>query len=442
MMRLVAVQCRVLFMVFWALAGSAHAKDLPSSSPERQGVSSERLERVSELAERYVDEAKVPGIVNLVLRNGRMIHLEAHGTRGAGDDTPLREDDLFRIYSMTKPVTAVAAMQLYEQGKFHLSDPVTKFVPEFKDLKVLNEEGKLEDLERPMTMHQLLTHTAGLTYHFEAATQEVDRQYVMSDLSASENLDVYVAKLAKIPLRYQPGSRWHYSVAVDVTGLIIERLSGQPLDEYFREHIFAPLKMQDTFFEVPEEKRDRLAANHFINPENGALVDFRFAPPPYNPRPGVAGSDFFDVSLFAGGMGLVSTAMDYARFAEMVRNGGSLDGVRILSPKTVNFMVQDHLASSLGVTGSGENPADAWSESGYGFGLGFGVITNPVAYGVVGSIGEYSWGGAAGTIFWVDPEEELVVVSLIQLMNSPWSLRSDLKVATYQALNETYTDSR
>ncbi|HBK19499.1 MAG TPA: hypothetical protein DDZ38_12730, partial [Gammaproteobacteria bacterium] len=144
----------------------------------------------------------------------------------------------------------------------------------------------------------------------------------------------------------------------------------------------------------------------------------------------------------AAGMGLVSTAMDYARFAEMVRNGGSLDGVRILSPKTVNFMVQDHLASSLGVTGSGENPADAWSESGYGFGLGFGVITNPVAYGVVGSIGEYSWGGAAGTIFWVDPEEELVVVSLIQLMNSPWSLRSDLKVATYQALNETYTDSR
>jgi CubicO group peptidase (beta-lactamase class C family) len=428
----------VLAIFFSSFFLSVPLQAFERSTPEAEGLSSAQLERLSEMASAYVSEGRVPGMVNLVMRNGKVVHFEATGTRGADDETPMQRDDLFRIYSMTKPITSVAAMQLYEQGKFHLSDPVTKFIPELKDLEVLDEAGHLVPVLRDMTMHQLLMHTAGMSYGFDASYDVVDRMYVAADLPASKDLDEFVLRLAKLPLRSQPGDLYHYSVAVDVTGLVVQRLSGKRLDHYVRDHILAPLKMHDTFFEVPEAKRSRFAQNHFINPQTGQLVDIAYAPPPYGYREGVALSDFFNVSLYSGGGGLVSTAMDYARFAEMLRQGGSLDGVRILSPKTVKFMTRNHLSEESMHAAWEQRSTPDIDRPGFGFGLGLGVVTDAAAIGVLGSDGEFNWGGAAGTIFWVDPVEQLVVVSMIQLMQSPWPLRHDVKVAVYQALTDSY----
>jgi CubicO group peptidase (beta-lactamase class C family) len=329
-------------------------------------------------------------------------------------------------------------MQLYEQGKFQLSDPVTKFVPELKNLDVLNEDGTTSPSERTMTMHQLLMHTAGFSYGFHPLRDPIDKLYLAADLQKSTDLDAFASNLAALPLRSEPGEVYHYSVAVDITGLVVQRLSGLPLDEYIDRHILKPLQMNDTFFEVPSDKRHRFVQNHIINPQTGSLVDIAYAPAPYGYRKGVAMSDYFDVSLISGGGGLVSTAMDYARFAEMMRRGGTLDGVRILGPKTVSFMTRNHLSEDSMHAAWEQRPTPDIGRPGFGFGLGFGVVTDPAAIGVLGSDGEYNWGGAAGTIFWVDPVEELVVVSMIQLMQSPWPFRADVKIAIYQALTESY----
>ena len=430
---------RIVLLILTAFVVSiADAKPFERSAPEQQGMSSIQLQRLSQLASKYVGEGRVPGMVNLVMRNGDIVHFEAVGNRGVDDNTSMQLDDLFRIYSMTKPITSVAAMQLYEQGKFQLSDPVTKFVPELQGLNVLNKDGTLSHVEREMTMHQLLMHTAGFSYGFHPYRDPVDKLYVAADLVTATNLESFVAKLAALPLRSQPGEIYHYSVAVDVIGLVVERLSGLPLDEYIDANILKPLQMNDTFFEVPPKKRDRFVQNHFINPETGSLINADYAPAPYGYRKGVALSDYFNVSLISGGAGLVSTALDYARFAEMLRRGGTLDGVRILGPKSIAFMTKNHLSEPSMNAAWEQMPTPDIGRPGFGFGLGFGVVTDAAAIGVLGSDGEYNWGGAAGTIFWVDPTEELVVVSLIQLMQSPWPLRADVKVAVYQALSESY----
>ncbi len=435
-----AVPRVILLTLFIFLASSVGAKPFERSAPEEEGMSSVQLQRLSQLASKYVAEGRVPGMVNLVIRNGQIVYFEAVGNRGVDESAPMQLDDLFRIYSMTKPVTSVAAMQLYEQGKFQLSDPVTKFVPELQGLNVLNEDGTFSPVEREMTMHQLLMHTAGFSYGFHPYRDPVDKLYVAADLVTSKDLEAFVLKLAELPLRSQPGELYHYSVAVDVTGLVVERLSGLPLDEYIDTNILKPLQMNDTFFEVPSTKRDRFVQNHFINPETGSLINADYAPAPYGYRKGVALSDYFNVSLISGGAGLVSTAMDYARFAEMLRRGGTLDGARILGPKSITFMTKNHLSEPSMHAAWEQMPTPDIGRPGFGFGLGFGVVTDAAAIGVLGSDGEYNWGGAAGTIFWVDPTEELVVVSLIQLMQSPWPLRADVKVAVYQALTEIYED--
>ena len=435
-----AVPRVILLTLFIFLASSVGAKPFERSAPEEEGMSSVQLQRLSQLASKYVAEGRVPGMVNLVMRNGQIVYFEAVGNRGVDDSAPMQLDDLFRIYSMTKPITSVAAMQLYEQGKFQLSDPVTKFVPELQGLNVLNEDGTFSPVEREMTMHQLLMHTAGFSYGFHPYRDPVDKLYVAADLVTSKDLEAFVLKLAELPLRSQPGELYHYSVAVDVTGLVVERLSGLPLDEYIDTNILKPLQMNDTFFEVPSTKRDRFVQNHFINPETGSLINADYAPAPYGYRKGVALSDYFNVSLISGGAGLVSTAMDYARFAEMLRRGGTLDGARILGPKSITFMTKNHLSEPSMHAAWEQMPTPDIGRPGFGFGLGFGVVTDAAAIGVLGSDGEYNWGGAAGTIFWVDPTEELVVVSLIQLMQSPWPLRADVKVAVYQALTEIYED--
>ena len=419
-----------VLLISLALASLVQAKVLPEVKPEREGLSSERLERITDITQQYVDEGKLAGVVTMVARRGRIVHFEAVGNRGADDTRPLTKDALFRIYSMTKPITAAAAMQLYEQGKFHLNDPVSKYLPELKGLKVLGADGELVDSKREMTMQQLLTHTAGFSYGFNPQGDPIDKLYQEANFFDAKDLDDFVTKVSKLPLKFQPGDQWHYSIAVDITGAVVEKISGQPFDEYLQEHIFTPLGMKDTFFSVPDDKLERFLPNHYIDPKTGKLTEL-----PDQNRSGL--DRYRDVTLFSGGGGLVSTAMDYMRFAEAMRNGGELDGVRILGPKTVNYMATNHLPASISEGGNGEQPTLGGRLSGFGFGLGFGIVTDPAAGGVMGSVGEFNWGGAAGTVFWIDPVEELVVVGMIQLMGSPYPFRSDLKVATYQALTES-----
>lgn len=418
-----------LALLLLLLSSNGIADSIRTSSPEKQGVSSERLSRLEQLTQRYVDDRKLAGVITMVNRGGKLIHNETVGFRGADDKRPLENDHLFRIYSMTNPIVAVAAMQLYEQGKFSLRDPISKYVPELEDVKVLNDEGKLVEPKRPITMGHLLTHTAGFSYGF-SPNSAIDKQYRAAQLFQAKNLTAFVEKLAQLPLQYHPGEQWHYSVAVDVTGLIVERLSGMPLDQYLENNIFQPLGMTDTFFSVPADKMDRFLPNHNWDRKDESLKTIGAD------AGGGAMISYTDVTLFSGGGGLVSTAHDYMRFAEMLRAQGSFKGNQILSPKTIKFMTKDHLPKNTTVSGSGENPLSQ-AFRGFGFGLGFGVITDIVETQASGSEGSYMWGGAAGTIFWVDPEEDLVALCMIQLMGSPWPLREELRILTYQALTES-----
>ena len=401
----------------------AMGPDLAEARPAAAGLSAERLARITDMTQRYVDEGKLAGVVTLVARDGRIVHFESVGQRGANDSRPLAKDALFRIYSMTKPITAVAAMMLYEEGKFQLSDPVTKFVPELADLNVL-VDGEEVPAKETMTMLHLLTHTTGLSYGFNPE-DPVDQLYREKQPLAAKDLDEFAARLGELPLKFEPGARWHYSVAVDVTGLVVERLSGQSFDVFLKERIFEPLGMVDTFFNVPPEKMDRFLPNHYWNAEQEQLVEMG--------EPAFA--SYRDTQMYSGGGGLVSTTMDYLRFCEMVRRGGELDGARLLSPKTVEFMTTNHLSAAIEGGGSGEQPFGR-AARGFGFGLGWGVVTDPVAARVLGSAGEYNWGGAAGTVFWIDPVEDMVVLGMIQLMGSPWPLRAELKVLANQAIVE------
>ena len=389
-------------------------KAVPLAVPESVGMSGERLSRLEGAVKRFVDEGRYSGVITLVSRQGKVVYFDSYGKRDEEHGTPMEHDTLVRIYSMTKPITAVGLMMLHEEGAFQLSDPVVDYLPEFKDLRVL-EDGEEVKPERSMTIQHLLTHTAGLTYGFFGEST-IDKQYREARVLGEENLDEFVANLGKIPLQYHPGERWHYSVAVDVQGALIERISGMPLDQYFRRRILEPLGMKDTFFQVPTEKVSRFAANYRYN---RGQKERRLSDSP-------AESKFVkDVTLFSGGGGLVSTAADYWRFCQMLLNGGTLDGVRLLGRKTVELMTQDHLPALL------EDPDP---NSDFGFGLGFRVILDVPSTGAPGSVGEYSWGGAAGTVFWVDPKEELVVVVMVQLMSSPYDLRSEMKSLIYQAI--------
>jgi len=402
---------------------------LTEVNPENMGMSSERLDRITRLSKEYINDFNIPGIVTIVSRKGKIVYYNAFGNRDVQGEDKLLKDDLFRIYSMTKPVTAVAIMQLYEQGKFSLNDPVSKFLPELEDLKVLNEDGELEPISTTMRMHHLLTHTAGFSYGF--SNDKVDVQYSHPDLFLSENLDDFVNRVAKLPLKFQPGTRYNYSIAVDLTGLVIERLSGQSLDKYFSENIFKPLAMKDTFFQVPEDKRDRFLPRYRYDQKNNYPVE-------YPATPNQAMDDFINVSMFSGGGGLVSTAMDYMIFAESLRNGGEYNGERILSEKTIKFMTKNHLESVIKPFQGGDMDfLKKRNSDGLGWGIGFGLVTDTTKKQIIGSDGEYYWQGPS-SIFWVDPVEEIVVVSMIQIMSAPFDRRSDIKIATYQAIDDTY----
>jgi len=407
------------------LATRLHAAEVNIVEPEAVGFSTDRLGKVTEFVEREIADGNLVGTVTLVARHGQVVHFEAAGRYGLEDDRPMDTDALFRIFSMTKPITTVAAMILYEEGAFHLGDPVAKYLPALANMP-LAIDGELVPSQSQMTIEHLMTHTAGLTngWHIE---HPVERAYRDAALRQSPDLNTYIEKLATLPLRFEPGTRYHYSVATDVLGALVERLSGQTLEQFFQTRIFDPLEMHDTFFNVPDDKTARMAGSHLWSAEQQVMV-----PMPAGLLPPPSG-----VTLFSGGGGLISTAQDYWRFCEMLRRGGSLDGVRVLGPKTVQAMTMARLTPEVRNNGATEYPA-SHLYPGQSFGLGAGVITDPAQAGVISSKGEYSWGGIANTKFWIDPEEDLVVVFMTQVLGTPHSDRHrfDLKVATYQALTD------
>lgn len=417
-------------LVLASLAACVSGKELPVARPEDEGMSSERLSRVTDVAQRYVDSGLFPGAITVVARNGKIVHFSAIGRRGIHDKRPMPLDGIFRLYSSTKAVTSVAMMQLYEAGHFQLSDPVAKFVPELASLEVL-QDGTRTPAQSQMTIRQLLTHTSGLSYGINP-DDPVDRAYLNAKLWHSRDLDDFIERVSRLPLRSQPGTAWNYSVGLDVAGLIVQRVSGKRFDSYLEEHLFGPLDMQDTGFVVSDDKLDRLIPNHMIGSADvptqpieplkpGAERNFPGGIFAYGCR---ALCNFQDVSFFSGGAGLVSTARDYMRFAEMLRNGGQLDGIRILSPVTVEFMTSPHVATELWSAGPGQS-----------FGLGVSVLTDPRRAGIVGSAGEFFHDGAGGTVFWVDPAQEIVALGMIQVMGG-FFWRPELKVAVYQAVTD------
>ena len=403
--------------------------ELPTALPQQVGFDPGRIERITEVFTSYVKSGKLPGTVALVARHGRIAYFEANGLKDIESGEPMELDTIFRIYSMTKPITTVGAMILYEEGRFHLNDPISKYIPEFKGLKVLvgDETGgaRVVDATRPPTVQDLMRHTAGFTYGVFGDTM-VDRMYRDTKLLGEDvSLQDLVVRLADIPLQYQPGTRWHYSVSVDILGYLIEVLSGQTLDEFLRERVFLPLDMNDTAFTVAPEKLSRFSTCYGPNREasNGD------GQPLIKPIDQPATSHYArDRKFLSGGGGLVSTARDYARFLQMMLNGGELDGKRILSHKTVEFMTRNHLPSRI---------LDQEPLSGAGFGLGFAVVLDAPQSGVLSSEGEYNWGGYASTEFWVDPKEDLFAILMTQLIpSSTYPLKSDFKVALYQALTD------
>lgn len=401
-------------------------------SPESVGLSSICLNRIPEHLKGYVDDGRIPGYLVLVARRGQPAYLNRYGLRDVEAHTPVEEDTIFRIYSMTKPITSVALMTLYERGLFQLDTPVSAFIPEFKHLEVF-ESGDAQQyhttpVEREITIRDLLTHTAGFTYGF-MNVHPVDALYRAQGVEGSSSkgsLHDMVQKLSTLPLLFSPGKRWSYSVATDVLGYLVELLSGQSLAAYFNDHIWEPLGMRDTAFAVADEDVPRLAANYEYQKGGFRLIDS-----PTNSR--YRGQPTF----LSGGGGLVSTASDYLKFLLMLRNRGVLNGERLLGRKTVELMTVNHLPGNADLSRMGQKVFSEMPFDGIGFGLGFSVTLDPVKAQILGSSGEYSWGGAASTTFWVDPVEDLIVIFLTQLMpSSSYPIRRELRVLTYQAVVE------
>ncbi|MGA8368079.1 MAG: serine hydrolase domain-containing protein [Candidatus Acidiferrales bacterium] len=389
------------------------ASPLAEVKPEAVGFSSDRLGRLDALMQREVEEKQFAGIVTVLARHGKVVEYEAYGKKDLSSGAPMTKDTIFRVYSMTKPVTCVAMMILYEEGKWLPSDPISKYIPEFAHLKVfkgVDQDGKLflEDPVHPPTMGELMTHTAGFTYG-QFGDTPVHKMYRDQHVQDSGSLQEMIDKLAKIPLLYQPGTRWVYSMSVDIQGYIVEKLSGESLPDFMREHIFEPLGMKDTGFYVPAEKRGRFATLYRAD-EKGELISEATAFGPasdYSAQPGMA----------SGGGGLVSTARDYMRFAQMLLDGGQLDGVRILAPATVKLMTSNHLSPSLmtGEFGIGHFQMKA----GFGYGFDVGVFTDAMQDDTPVGQGTFTWDGAAATWFWVDPTNDIAFVGMVQRRLAP-----------------------
>jgi CubicO group peptidase (beta-lactamase class C family) len=399
---------------------------------EEVGFDSARLARIDRHFQRYVDDGFLPGFLVSVARHGKIAHLATSGLRDIERGLPVERDTLWRIYSMTKPITSVAAMVLHEQGAFELKDPVSKFLPAFGDLRVYRSGSSANPATAPasetMRIWHLLTHTSGLTYGFHHA-HPVDAMYRNAGFEWGSppglDLDGCCNLWAGLPLVFEPGTEWNYGVSTDVLGRVIEVASGQTLDVFLQENLFGPLGMTDTGFFAPESEHDRLAALYIPMPGTrkatrmDAMGDQAKTKPVY----------------LAGGGGLVSTAGDYHRFTQMLANRGELDGVRILGPRTVDYMASNHLPGGADLEQIGRPLFAETTFDGVGFGLGFSVVEDPVRNKTPGSCGEYAWGGAASTAFWVDPVEDMTVQFFTQLLpSSTHPIRSQLKQLVHQAL--------
>ncbi|WP_293681112.1 serine hydrolase [uncultured Phenylobacterium sp.] len=413
-------------------AAAAMSAFTPAASPEAVGFDSRRLAKLDDYMRGVVAEGRVAGMTTFLARHGKVVQFKTYGKRSLASGAPMTEDTIFRIYSMSKPVTGVAMMILFEEGKWRLDDPVTRFVPEFKNLRVMtgtDSAGKpiLADMKRPPTMREIMSHTAGFGYGL-GDEHPVDKLYREKEILGSKGLKQMIDRTATIPLMYQPGTSWYYSSAVDIQGYIVEKLSGQTLGQFMDARIFKPLKMNDTAFYVAPAKASRLSAVYALNRDTNRIEEaakiFDFQLPTYLEPP----------AMESGGGGLVSTTMDYARFAQMLANGGVLEGVRVLAPATVELMgtnaiPENVLVNSNGTVGFGFNEA-------VGFGLDFQVVKEPRRAGTLEGKGTISWGGAAGTWFWVDPANDLIFVGMIQRMGGSGGddLGTMARTLTYQAL--------
>jgi CubicO group peptidase (beta-lactamase class C family) len=396
------------------------------------GMNVAQLERIrTHLTERYLEPGKVAGFLPLVWRRGELAYCEPLGKMDLERDRPMREDTIFRIYSMSKPITSVALMMLYEEGHFQLGDPIHRWIPEFRDLRVFRSgtwpNFLTDPCERPVSVKDVLTHTSGFTYDFMASTN-VDAAYRKAGVRGSQHggtLDAFAETLATLPLEFSPGTAWNYSVSTDVCGLLVQRMSGMAFGDFLRTRLFEPLGMVDTGFSVPDDRLDRFAANYERAPDKSLrLLD----DPMDSPFAG-------DVTFHGGGGGLVSTAADYLRFCRMLLGGGTLDGARILGPKTIELMSANHLPNGDDLTRWARGTFSETTYEGYGFGLGFSVNLGPRATSTVGSAGEIAWGGAASTIFWVDPAEDLAVILMTQFMPSgTFDFRGQMKALVYPAI--------
>jgi CubicO group peptidase (beta-lactamase class C family) len=380
--------------------------------PESVGFSSQRLESLHTLIQQEIDQKQLAGAVTILARHGKVVDYHTYGLRDIAANVAMTKDTIFRAYSMTKPVTGVAMMVLYEQGKWLPSDPISKYIPEFAHLRVfkgVDAEGKpiLVDPDHAPTMRELMTHSAGFSYG--SGHTVVDAMYHDQKVMQSANLQEMINKLATIPLNYQPGKGWTYSASMDIEGYIVEKLSGQTLPDFMRDHIFAPLDMKDTGFFVPQDKRSRFATNYHDDPQGnfGPVATGGGPPADYATQP----------TMPSGGGGLVTAAEDYYHFAQMLANGGEFEGKRVLAPATVKLMTSNHLPQNLltGEFGIGQHIM----RPGFGYGFNCAVVYDPADAALPDGKGTFFWDGAAGTWFWVDPTNDIVFVGMIQRMTSP-----------------------
>ena len=397
------------------------------------GISIDALARLDQhLLSRYIQPEKIAGCLTLISRHGETAHLSAMGSMDRERNKPMATDTIFRFYSMTKPITSVALMQLHEQGMFQLTDSVSRYIPQWRDLQVMTggdwPNFETRPADRPMSMRDVLSHQSGLTYGFMEG--QLERAYNKADVYQAgsmegRDLQSMIDRLAEMPLKFSPGDNWNYGVSTDVCGYLVETISGQRFDEYLQEHIFNPLGMEDTGFDVPPEKIDRFAANY----ERGPDRKLRLLDDP-------ATSSYADPQTFySGGGGLVSTAHDYHRFCQMLLNGGELDGARLLGPKTIELMTMNHLPNGDDLSECALGSFSETANDGVGFGLGFAMIVDIPRTQNVGSLGEYYWGGAASTIFWIDPVEDMIVIFLTQFMPSgTFNFRGQIKQILYPGL--------
>jgi CubicO group peptidase (beta-lactamase class C family) len=401
-------------------------------APKEVGFDPDRLARIDRHFARYVDDGLLPGWLLLVSRGGQVAHVASYGRRDIEADLPIEHDTLFRIYSMTKPITSVAAMMLYEEGAFELKDPVEKFIPSFGQSRVFRGGSQLrpvtEPLTEPLRMWHLLTHTSGLTYGFHYA-HPVDAMYRAAGFEWGTPKGMDLAQCcdawAELPLLFQPGREWNYSVATDVLGRVVEVASGQSLDQFFQERIFDPLGMVDTGFWVDEANAHRLGGLYV--PEPGTRKAVRMD--------AMGKAALRQPMVLSGGGGLVSTAADYHRFTRMLLSEGEMDGHRLLGPRTVRYMTRNHLPGDVDLEDFGRQLFSETAFDGVGFGLGVSVVIDPVKAKVLSSRGDYGWGGAASTAFWVDPAEEVIGLFFTQLLpSSTHPIRPQLKQLVYQAL--------